>query len=203
MSARKCVGEDRLIDFVDGEIQGEEAAAIERHLEECPACRTYVELLRRTLGAASADEVPEPDPAYWAYFAQNVKRRAESRAGSRKRRLRLVIIPGLATAAICVLLVVIFMRGPGAPVADLESMIVDLNTSVVTEELLLESGVDALLTGQIGIDAGLLDEYLTQTGDVDQMVGELSEDEERELINKLNSLMELRSGIDSDAGKGC
>jgi len=203
MSARNCIGEDRLIDFVDGVVTGDEAASIEGHLEECPACKASVESLRRVLDAAGADRVPEPEPAYWAYFAQNVTSRVKSRADSRKRRFRLVLIPALATAAVCVLLVVMFTRGPVGPVGDFESIIAELTASVVTEEVLLESGVDALVLGQIGTDAGLLNDYLTETGGLDEMVGELDEDEERALINKLNDLMELRGSIDSDARKEC
>ncbi len=203
MSARNCISEDRLIDFVDGEVTGEEAASIERHLGECPACRAAVESLRLALGAAVSDRVPEPEPAYWAYFARNVRKRAESRVESRRRRFRLVYIPGLATAAVCVLLVVIFTRNTVEPVGDVENIIADINASFVTEEVVLESGMDALMVGQIGEDAGLLQEYLNETGGIDEMVGGLNEDEERDLINKLNNLMELRGSVDSDAGKEC
>lgn len=203
MSASKCIGEDRLIDFVDGEVAGDEAAIIERHLEECPACRASVESLRRVLDAAGSDKVPEPDPAYWAYFSRNVASRVRSRAESRKRRFRLVLIPGLATVAVSVLLIVMLTRGPAGPIGDVESIIADLNAYVVTEEVLLESGVDALVLGEIGTDAGLVNEYLTETGELDEVVGELDEDEERALINKLNNLMELRGSIESEARKEC
>jgi hypothetical protein len=149
------------------------------------------------------DKAPEPEPAYWAYFASNVKRRVQDRAEKRKRRFRLVLIPGLATAAACVLLIVIFTRTQIEPVGDVENIIAELNTSVVTEEFLLGSGVDALLLGQFGADANLLDEYLVETGEIGEMVGELDEDEERELINRLNSLMELRGQTDNRARKEC
>jgi hypothetical protein len=203
MSASNCTGEDRLIDFVDGEVAGDEAASIARHLEECPVCRASVESLRLVLDAAGSDKVPEPEPAYWAYFAQNVAGRVKSRAESRRRRFRLVLIPGLATVAVSVFLVVMFTRGPVGPVGDVESIIAEINAYVVTEEVLLESGVDALVLGEIGTDAGLVNEYLTETGELDEVVGELDEDEERALINKLNNLMELRGSIDSDARKEC
>ena len=203
MSTDKCISEDRLIDFVDGGIADRERAVIERHLEQCPACAACVEALRRTFDAVGADKVPEPEPAYWAYFAQNVRKRAESRADSRRRRLRLVLIPGLATAAACILIAVLYTRVLIEPVGDVEGIIADLNTSVVTEEILLGSGMDELFLGQIGADAGLLDEYLIEVGDMGEVVGELSEEEERDLVNRLNSLMELRGSIDNSAGKGC
>lgn len=203
MSGRSCTSEDRLIDFALGEVTEDEAARIEEHIGKCPACAASVEALRRALDIAAMDGVPEPEPAYWAHFAANVKHRVRDRAESRKRRFRLIFLPGLATAAACVLLIMVFMRTPVEPVGDVENIIADLNASVVTEEVLLESGVDALLFGQFGADANLLDEYLVETGDLGEMVGELDEDEERELINRLNSLMELRGSVRSDARKEC
>ncbi|MGD9140409.1 MAG: zf-HC2 domain-containing protein [bacterium] len=203
MSARKCISEDRLIDFATGGVGGDEARGIEEHLKVCPHCRAQVESLKRTLDIAAIDRVPEPEPAYWEHFAGNVRHRIRDRAESRKRRFRLVLIPGLATAAACVLLIVVLTRIQVEQVGDVENIIAELNASVVTEEVLLESGVDALLLGQFGTDANLLDEYLNETGDLGEMVGELNDDEERELINRLNSLMELRGNAESRARKEC
>ena len=203
MSARNCISEDRLMDFVLGEATDVEAASIEKHIEECPACAVSVGALRRTLEVAAMDRVPEPEPAYWAHFAGNVENRVRSRAESRKRRFRLILLPGLATAAACVLLIMVFTRDTVEPVGDIDNIIAELNTSVVTEEVLLESGVDALLIGQIGMDANLLDDYLTETSEVEEIVGELDEDEERDLINRINSLMELRGSTDSCVRKEC
>jgi hypothetical protein len=203
VSARKCIEEDRLIDFVSGSVGKEEAAGIEQHINDCPECAAAVGALRHTLDAAAADRVPEPEPAYWAHFAGNVRRRVRDGAERRKRRFRLILIPGLATAAACVLLVVVFTRMQIEQVGDVENIIAELNTSVVTEEVLLESGVDALLLGQFGADANLLDQYLIETGEMGEVVGELDEDEERELINRLNSIMELRGSAENRARKEC
>lgn len=203
MSARKCISEDRLIDFVTGDVGDDEAAGIEKHLKECSECRAQIESLKHTLHVAAMDRVPEPEPAYWEHFAGNVRHRIRDRAESRKRRFRLILIPGLATAAACVLLIAILTRTQVEPVGDVENIIAELNASVVTEEVLLESGVEALLLGQFGTDANLLDEYLNETGDPGEMVGELNEDEQRELINRLNSLMELRGNAESRARKEC
>lgn len=203
MNARNCVDEDRLIDYLDDEVTEDERIRIEEHLAECPSCTARVESLRRAFGAVSVDRAPEPEPAYWAYFAEKVKSRAAARAESRKKRFRLVLIPGIATAAACVLIIMLYTRAVIRPVDDVDGIIADLNTSVVTEEILLQSGVDELFLGQIGSDAWLLDRYLIDTGEVGEMVGELSEDEEMELINRLNSLMELRGSIDDGMRKGC
>lgn len=203
MIVRKCISEDRLIDFVMGEVRDDEAAGIEEHIRQCPECGAAIDSLRRTLDIAALDRVPEPEPAYWAHFAGNVAHRIRDRAERRKRRFRLVLMPGLAAAAACVLLVVVFTRTQVEPVGDVENIIAEINTSVVTEQVLLESGVDALLLGQFGADANVLDDYLLETGNIGEIVSELDKDEERELINRLNSLMELRGSVGSHARKGC
>ena len=203
MSARKCIDEDRLIDYVDEEVTSQERVDIERHLEECPSCAACVASLRRALEAASSDRVPEPEPAYWAYFTGNVRSRAKARVESRKKRFRLVLIPGLASAAAFILIAILYTQVLIEPVGDVESIIADLNASVVTEEILLGSGMEELFIGQIGADANLLFEYLNDTDPLGELVGELSEDEERDLINRLNRLMELRGSVDNSTRKGC
>ncbi len=203
MSARDCLDEDRLIDFVMGEVTGGEAAGIEEHIRRCPACRGRVESLRRTLDLAAMDRVPEPVPAYWEHFAAGVRHRIRSRAESRKRRIRLILIPGLATAAASVLIVLMLARGPVEPVVDVEAVVAEINTSAVAEEVLVEAAVDALLVAQFGEEADLLDNYLIETGDVAEIVTELDDEEERELINKLATIMESRGSAETIAGKEC
>ena len=58
--------------------------SIEQHLRECVKCDVCVESLGLTFDAVALDKVPEPEPAYWAYFARNVRNRAKSRAESRR-----------------------------------------------------------------------------------------------------------------------
>ncbi|MBN1590024.1 MAG: zf-HC2 domain-containing protein [Pirellulales bacterium] len=51
-----------LVEYVDGQIDPETAAAIERHLEECPVCRLVVDNIRKTIFVYSADstcDMPE------------------------------------------------------------------------------------------------------------------------------------------------
>ena len=186
MREHSCMSESSLIDYVDGEVTDDERLSIEKHLEQCARCAAYVESLRRTLAAVAADKVPEPPPGYWEHFERNVRNRIEAK----RRRFRLVLIPGLAGAAVCVLLVVLYTWVPVEPGGDMEMVIAEINTSEVTEEVLLESGMEALFLGQIGSDAGLLDEYLLETGTLPEIVDGLSEDEERDFINKLSSIME-------------
>ncbi len=96
-----------LIDFVDGVLAPEVAEEIKAHIETCRACGDYVESLRMTFSALSADEVPEPSSGYWDYFEQRVRARAESTGAGRsapRRRLILSWISGLAAAAALVIL---------------------------------------------------------------------------------------------------
>jgi hypothetical protein len=203
LKARKCISEDRLIDFLEGEVSGQERADMARHLEGCPECAAREASLRRALDLAGADTVPQPDPAYWAYFAGNVRKRIGTRSASRRRRFRLVLVPGLAAAAACVLLIVLYTGRPVERAAEVDSIIADLNASEVADEVMADAALDELIIGEIGRDAGLVDEYLVETGDIDEMVGELTEDEQRDLINRLSSLMELRGSVDGSMRKGC
>jgi anti-sigma factor RsiW len=43
---------DRIVDYVDGELPGDEAHAVARHLAECERCQETAETLRRSLGLA-------------------------------------------------------------------------------------------------------------------------------------------------------
>jgi len=52
-----------LSDFVDGELEAEICAEIERHLAECPDCRVVVDTLRKTiyLYHVSSQETSPPE----------------------------------------------------------------------------------------------------------------------------------------------
>ena len=40
----------RLSEYLDRELDAADCAAIERHMEDCPPCQTFLESLRRTIG---------------------------------------------------------------------------------------------------------------------------------------------------------
>ncbi len=53
MSSQTCEAlRDELVDYADGEIEAEKAAAVEAHLRDCPSCRRLVLALRVSLDAA-------------------------------------------------------------------------------------------------------------------------------------------------------
>lgn len=72
--------EQRLIEYAGGDAQ--DAAAIERHLQDCSGCRESYEGLRRVLAAARALPVPEPDEAYEARLWQRIAPQLEPRRDS-------------------------------------------------------------------------------------------------------------------------
>jgi len=64
----------RLDEYLDGELAGDAAAAVERHLDSCPACRTELEHSRKLEGvlrSVSVGAAPDADR-----FVQSVKARA-------------------------------------------------------------------------------------------------------------------------------
>jgi len=50
----KCEISEKLVDFVEGELDPREASRIAQHLVECPECRTYVRELETSLRAFKA-----------------------------------------------------------------------------------------------------------------------------------------------------
>jgi hypothetical protein len=98
----------RLDDFVDGELEAAEAAAVTAHLQACPSCRTEEQALRALLhdAAALADRVAPPRDMWPA-----IERRLGHGAGASLR--------GLAAAAALLLALggVLLGRPVPAPVA--------------------------------------------------------------------------------------
>jgi len=45
--------------YLEGRLGGDEAAAIDAHLRECPGCDAYVAQMRALVRVASADREPE------------------------------------------------------------------------------------------------------------------------------------------------
>lgn len=61
LSCREMV--ELMTEYLDGALDPRRHARFERHLAGCPHCRTYLEQVRATIGAAGAlreEDVPEP-----------------------------------------------------------------------------------------------------------------------------------------------
>ncbi|UCE27212.1 MAG: zf-HC2 domain-containing protein [Candidatus Coatesbacteria bacterium] len=70
-----CIDKKKISAYLDGETPKSERARIEKHLAECPACRTEANELAAVSDALDVLEGLEPD----AYFAARVKRLATER----------------------------------------------------------------------------------------------------------------------------
>jgi anti-sigma factor RsiW len=53
-----------LVEYIDGDIDPQIAAAIERHLAECPVCELMVDNIRKTICVYSADHTLEMPDAF-------------------------------------------------------------------------------------------------------------------------------------------
>ena len=85
---------------LDGELDSAAAGALERHLEECPACRSHateIARVRRVLRAQPAEPVPDLS----AEIMSRVERLADRGAGTGRERLRV----GAVAATVAALLV--------------------------------------------------------------------------------------------------
>ena len=65
-----------LMAYLDGELSAEQAAAVQQHLAECPACAREHRLLQRTWEMLLEDEDIEPSPDFARDFWQRVRREA-------------------------------------------------------------------------------------------------------------------------------
>jgi predicted anti-sigma-YlaC factor YlaD len=194
---------ERLIDFVEGEVTSEEARQIDTHVQGCAACSAYVESLRRICEALAEDAVPEPPAAYWAYLAG----RARQRARSTRRRLVLGLVPGLAAAAVLVIVLWWLPRGAVAPIDRIELILADMSTTEILQTVSESPYIESMLLGSAETEIGDLEAYLIQTGSIFELLDGLSSAESQHLTSVIEESMAEdggTSGITNDATrKGC
>lgn len=103
-----CIEYAALLDpFVDGELPPEEMIRVQEHLDECPACRAYVDdalAIRAAFPDAEDTEVPEG-------FAESVSAAIRAGAAPRKRKAALWTRTVLPLAACCAI-VILLARAP-------------------------------------------------------------------------------------------
>jgi negative regulator of sigma E activity len=109
---------DRLSDYIDGELAGDELHAIEEHLEGCESCRGILAELRRVI--ARADALPDHAPSedLWTAIAARIEEqpveipaprrapRTVMRSGESAGR-RTVVLPVPQLIAACLVVMVI------------------------------------------------------------------------------------------------
>lgn len=94
---------DRLSDYLDGELAGEEQAAIERHLAACPTCRAVLADLKQVVARARALRHSAAAPAadLWPGISAQIAPSAErAPTVTPLRRRRVFSLPQLAAAAV-------------------------------------------------------------------------------------------------------
>ena len=103
---------DKLSDYLDGELPGDEREAVESHLAGCAPCRIVLEDLRRVIARARSIQPRPPHQDLWAGIAERIEARPASdkvtplHASEAQRPLRMpsrrisFSLPQLAAAAV-------------------------------------------------------------------------------------------------------
>ena len=221
---------EQLIDLVDGGLGAAEALAMNQHVESCAQCAAYVHSIKASFALASLDAVPEPGEPYWRDLEAGVRRRvrlqdgAESKwwaaalpvlrkslgAGARmwgnRRRLALVLSPGLAVALALVLSLA--LNGPQAPsyvastpgsdlghglAADVPAELEPPLDGMTVEEIARSMSEDAIFTDLVieaaGEDISSIEQYLLETDDIGVLIEDLADDEAQDLAATLADRM--------------
>jgi outer membrane lipoprotein-sorting protein len=111
MNCTQC--EERLVDYAEG-LLGDQAAAIEAHLAECPACRARLEELKLLSGALK-ESVPAVDEAFAERVVMNriiTEQATELRRLKMKKRLQLIGAGTAAVAALAACIALFVFLGP-------------------------------------------------------------------------------------------
>jgi hypothetical protein len=191
-----------LIDFVGGDLSPERSVEIERHLKTCASCRAYVESVRQTFDILAEDTVPEPPPGYWVYFGRAVRERIRPK----RRRLLLILAPGLAIVCIAALTLWWGTRVPEEPLDSMELMFAQMSSGELVESVAGSELVEEMILFNTEIDLAALGSYLFEADDIDNLIGGLRDEEKDELVSRLMRLMrkEDTSGLTKDVKwKGC
>jgi anti-sigma factor RsiW len=89
---------NKLSDFLDGELEAAEEAAVAAHLRECPDCSAVLNDLKRVVARAQAIDVRPPQRDLWPGVSARIDRLAPALSLSRGRRFSFTL-PQLAAAA--------------------------------------------------------------------------------------------------------
>jgi predicted anti-sigma-YlaC factor YlaD len=194
---------EELIDFVEGELAPERSTEIDAHLKTCNECAAYVESLKRTFSLLADDAVPEPPPGYWAYLP----RRVRQEAGRSRLRRRIFVLAPVAAVAVALVLVWQGMRAPVPEVTPLEMITAGLETGELIESVAANEVYDGMFLEAAAEEITSLDEYLSDTDDISELIGTLSDAEAEAFVAELNNLKKRDEGtskvMTDSPGKEC
>ena len=90
---------DRLSGYLDGELEADETAELERHLTSCDECTATLAALRTVVAAARSLPDRDPPPGQWQAIERRIDADAVAPIGRGRRRFAFTL-PQLAAASI-------------------------------------------------------------------------------------------------------
>jgi hypothetical protein len=105
---KDCGYRDRSIDYIEGLLNETRRREFVEHLQECPACATEIERLRRLYGFLNDDPVVVPEPGFWRQVQDRVRQGEillpahSPRSSFAWWKLMPVLVPVLAAVAVFV-----------------------------------------------------------------------------------------------------
>ena len=129
-----CESYAALLDlFVDGELSLEEMLGVQAHLDECPACRVYVDdalAMRAAFPDAEDTEVPE---GFAAGVMSAIQADIASRPSHSRKKKKTPWMGVLASLAACCAIVIIQQNGPMAAKSESAAASMAYDTAVAEE----------------------------------------------------------------------
>ena len=130
-----CESYAALLDlFVDGELSLEEMLEVQAHLDECPACRAYVDdalAMQAAFPDAEDTEVPE---GFAADVMAAIQADAAARPVSTRKQKKTPWVGVLASLAACCAIVIIQQNGPMAAKTESAAASMAYDTAAAEEE---------------------------------------------------------------------
>jgi hypothetical protein len=189
---------DQILSAVEG--RGEQAA----HLDNCRACRTRVEELRQVVALAATtatDDVPEPSPLFWNHLSERVREAVAAEPAPQPARAYFNIGRAASLAAALAIIVIgvgVTMRTaqPASSVARVPAGLPDVADAGAKLPLppLFDDDPTWVVMGELASQLNLEDAteagLTTGPGAAERAIAQMSEDEQREVVELLQS--ELR-----------
>jgi len=170
-----------LIDFVDGTLSDESRNVILEHLKTCDRCSTYVRSLEKTFEVLSHDQVPQVEPAFFAYLAAKA-RRSEEKPGWRR-----LLVPSLAGAAVVAFIILVLLMPAPQELDQIDLIMADMTTQELIESVGEDVGYETVLEDVGGDFISLEDYYQGET--VYDFIETLSRAEQEQLVVEIKKIM--------------
>lgn len=108
--------EKELSAHLDGELDTDARAKLEKHLKQCPGCARQLDEMRRIQALRPQLEPPQPSDGQWQECWEGLSRQIAGPAGAPMRRVRWLrrigVGAGIAVAAIALFAAVLYHSAP-------------------------------------------------------------------------------------------